>query len=385
LEIVVIGGPLKQGEKILIIDDDRALQESCRLVFAGKNYSIESAFEGLSGLRRYEELKPDLVLVDLCMPGLGGLEVLEKLKSQDPDCVVIVITAYGTIASAVEAMKLGAYDFLPKPFTPDHLRFIVRRGLERRRFIEETARLRREKQLMRENFVSMVSHELRAPLAAVQQKLSLVTGGYAGEVSGEARDIIKGMQERIKGLISLIGDWLDLSRIDAGETIGVREEVDLGAVVTEVLAILRPLADGKKVSLEVASVGRVPPVMGNREILMMLFSNLVDNAIKYNREGGKVHIRLEDEDGNIKAAVGDTGVGISGDDLPLIFEQFYRAKGGDRAQGSGLGLSISRKIAELHGGRIEVESEMGKGTVFTVRLPASGDQRTLSKGKGKST
>jgi two-component system sensor histidine kinase/response regulator len=366
---------LEQIEKILIIDDDRALQESCRQVFAGKNYKVESAFDGISGLEMHRDLQPDLVLVDLCMPGIGGLEVLRKLKSQDPDYIAIVITGYGTITSAVEAMKRGAYDFLPKPFTPNQLRFIVRRGLERRRSIKETARLRREKQLMRDNFVSMVSHELRAPLAAVQQRLMLVTGGYTGEISEDTRTSILGTRKRIKSLISLIGDWLNLSRIEAGGIVGPETHVDLETVMTEIVETLSPLAHERDITLKVDAPHSLRPILGNRDTLKMLFTNLVDNAIKYNHDGGRVLIGLAEEDGSIVVTVEDTGVGIPEDRLPLIFEQFYRVKGNGRTEGSGLGLSIAGKIAELHSGSIAVDSEVGKGTVFTVCLPACGQEQ----------
>lgn len=365
---------MKPDETILIIDDDRALQQSCRQVFATNSYIIESSFDGASGIAKYDTIEPDLVLVDLCMPGLGGIEVLEKLKSKDPDCVAVVITAYGTISTAVEAMKRGAYDFIPKPFTPDQLRFIVRRGLERRRFIKETARLRREKRMMRDNFVSMVSHELRSPLAAVQQKLMLVTGGYSGEVSAEARMAILAMQDRIDGLISLIGDWLDLSRIEAGGIVGEKDLVDLRSVVTGVIDTLGPLAEKAGVTLRIGAGDPIPQIAGNLETLRMLFSNLIDNAIKYNHEGGSVTASFLNIGKDVKVVIRDTGIGIPRDSLPLVFEQFYRVKGRGTANGSGLGLSMCRRIVELHGGTLEVESEVGKGSVFTVCLPNCEDQ-----------
>jgi two-component system sensor histidine kinase/response regulator len=361
---------LDQAEKILIIDDDRALQESCRQVFAGERYSVESAFDGISGLEMQKSLQPDVILVDLCMPGLGGLEVLRKLKSRDRDAVAIVITGYGTISSAVEAMKRGAYDFLPKPFTPNQLRFIVRRGLERRRSIKETARLRREKQLMRDNFVSMVSHELRAPLAAVQQRLMLVTGGYTGEISESARSSILATQNRIRGLISLIGDWLNLSRIEAGEGSGPKDAVDIKALLAEAAETMGPLAREKKIALDVLVPGGLPPVLGDHDMLQMLLNNLIHNAIKYNRQGGSVTVRSTKQDDMIEVTIEDTGVGIPEEQLPLIFEQFYRVKGEGHTEGSGLGLAIAKKIAEQHSGTIAVESAVGKGTTFTVCLPA---------------
>jgi two-component system sensor histidine kinase/response regulator len=361
-------------EKILIIDDDESIQKSCRMVFSRDGYEVESALDGESGLKRYRQDRPDVVLVDLKMPGIDGMEVLRQLRSFEPDCVAIVITGYGTIQSAVEAMKRGAYDFLPKPFTPDELRIIVRRGLERRRFIRETARLRKEKQMMRDNFISMVSHELRSPLAAVQQNLMVITGGLAGEISHEARDMFLGMQTRIKGLITLIGDWLNLSRIESGEMISGMGPVDLKPLLAEVIETLSPLAEEKNVSLRIAATGPVPVTVGNRDTLRMLFTNLIHNGIKYSREGGKVEATLGEEDKRIRIEIKDTGIGIPADKTPLIFEQFYRVKGETEAEGSGLGLSIARKIAEMHSGSIMVESEPGKGSTFTVYLPTGGQK-----------
>ena len=144
---------------ILIIDDDDSMLDSCSQVFLKEGYQVATAEDGEMGLVKFKDNHPDLVLVDLKMPGKDGIAVLGELRTIDPECVAIVITGYGTIRSAVEAMKHGAYDFLPKPFTPDELRLIVRRGLEKRRYTQETRNLRREKEMMRNNFISMVSHE----------------------------------------------------------------------------------------------------------------------------------------------------------------------------------------------------------------------------------
>ena len=183
--------------KILIIDDDKTILDSCSQVLIQEGYQIEMAEDGDTGLQNAKTEKPDLVLVDLKMPGKDGMEVLKELRTFDPNCVAIVITGYGTIESAVEAMKSGAFDFLPKPFTPDELRIIVRRGLERRQYIKETEKLRAEKENLRKNFVSMTSHELRSPLAAVQQNLMVITGGLVGEIPEKANQMLLRMSYRI--------------------------------------------------------------------------------------------------------------------------------------------------------------------------------------------
>ncbi len=354
---------------VLIIDDEEFILDSCCQVFTKEGYRTETAKDGDAGLQKLKETKPDLVLVDLKMPRKSGIEVLEELRTIDPNCVAIVITGYATIESAVEAMKRGAYDFLPKPFTPDELRIIVRRGLERRQYIQETERLREEKTKMRENFVSMVSHELRSPLAAVQQNLMVIIGGMVGEIPEKANQRLLRMKERIKGLISLISDWLDLSRIESGEMVTKMEQVDLKTILSEVMELMKPLADEKKVTLRFTAPEKYPSIAGNQETLQMLFTNLIHNGIKYNREMGEVDIVLKNEKKGAKVIINDTGVGIPKEKLPLIFEQFYRVKNGKQAEGSGLGLSIVKKIVEAHSGSIEVESESGKGTTFTVYLP----------------
>ena len=355
--------------KILIIDDDDTMLDSCSQVFTKEGYRTTTAEDGNQGLQKFREIKPDLVLVDLKMPGKGGIQVLEELKIIDPNCVAVVITGYGTIQSAVEAMKHGAYDFLPKPFTPDELRFIVQRGLERRRYIVETEILRKDKEMMRRNFISLVSHELRSPLAAVQQNLMVIVGGLSGDLPEKTKEILHRMSHRIKGLISLINDWLNLSRIESGEMTVNMRPVHLPEILNEVVDLIQPLADENHVDIDWNPPADFPTILGNRETLQMLFTNLIHNAIKYNKKDGTVYITLENTDHHAKVTVRDTGIGIPQEKLPLIFEQFYRAKEGKSVEGSGLGLSIAKKIIEAHQGTIDVESEVDEGTTFTVWLP----------------
>ena len=361
--------PNPEETKILIIDDDTTMLDSCCQVFAKEGYDTLTAENGDEGLGKVRQEKPDLVLVDLKMPGKSGIDVLTELKKMDPNCVAIVITGYGTIESAVEAMKVGAYDFLPKPFTPDELRFMVRRGLERRHFIIQNESLMHEKEMMRNNFISMVSHELRSPLAAVQQNLMVITGGIVGEIPDKAQDMLERMQVRIKGLIGLISDWLDLSRIESGEMVSRMEPVSLKDVLSEVIDMLKPLTEEKNIRLNLDIPDDYPTILANQETLHMLFTNLIHNAIKYNKEGGRVTVSVEEEDQRTKIAVSDTGVGIPKENLPLIFEQFYRVKNGKHIVGSGLGLSIALKIIEAHHGTISVTSKLDKGTTFTIQLP----------------
>ncbi|MBM3297146.1 MAG: response regulator, partial [Candidatus Aminicenantes bacterium] len=204
-----------KGEKqvLLIIDDEESMRDSCSQILLKDGYRPEKAENGEVGLRKIGELGPQLVLVDLKMPGLSGFDVLERGLRLDPELVFVVITGYATVDSAVEAMKKGAYDFLPKPFTPEELRIIIRRGLEHRRLRQEAEALRREKKLMEENFITLVSHQLRSPLVAIQQYFEVLLAGLVAPLEEGVKDMLGRAAERTTALLQLINDWLDLSRL----------------------------------------------------------------------------------------------------------------------------------------------------------------------------
>jgi len=355
----------------LVIDDEKAMRDSCYQVLSKDGYATETAENGQSGLQKIREVRPDLVLIDLKMPGMGGMELLEKIGQIDPDIISIVITGYATIESAVEAMKRNAYDFLPKPFTPDQLRIVIKRGLERRRLAAESARLRREKKMMRENFITLVSHQLRSPLASVKQYFGVIREGFAGEVTDKQKEIIQKAGGYIDSLVQLINDWLDMSRVEAGRIRDKSEPVSLAAVLSEALEVLKPQAEAKKVVLELNSADNLPLLNGDPKCLKEAFLNLLSNGIKYNREGGRVTVTVREQGDDLVIEVSDTGIGISRENLPFIFDEFFRIKSKETQHitGTGLGLSIARKIIEAHNGCVKVVSEPGRETTFSILLP----------------
>ena len=360
-----------QKATILVIDDEEAMRDSCHQVLSKDGYVTETAEDGHSGLRKIREVKPDLVLIDLKMPGMSGMELLEKIGEIDPDIISVVITGYATIESAVEAMKLNAYDFLPKPFTPDQLRIVIERGLERRRLAAESARLRREKEMMRENFITLVSHQLRSPLASVKQYFGVIREGFAGEVTDKQKEIIQKADGYIDSLVQLINDWLDMSRVEAGRVRDKSEPVSLAAVLSETLGVLKPQAEAKKVVLELNSADNLPQLNGDPKCLKEAFLNLVSNGINYNREGGTVTITVREQGDDLIVKVSDTGIGISQENLPFIFDEFFRIKSKETQHitGTGLGLPIAKRIIEAHNGCVKVVSELGRGTTFSIFLP----------------
>jgi len=360
-----------QKPLVLVIDDEEVMRDSCYQILVKSRLRAETAEDGKLGLQKTKDLKPDVVLVDLKMPGLSGFDVLEQIKQIDPQIIPIVITGYATVDSAVEAMKKGAYDFLPKPFTPEELRIIVNRALERRKLALETEQLRREKRLLEESFITMVSHQLRSPLVAIQQYFEVILAGMAGTVEDKQKEMLRRAQDRADGLLKLINDWLDLARINQGQIVSKFKPLELRKTLERVVEFMRPLAKEFDVELDLEPGPETGRLLGDEETLEQVFSNLISNAFKYNKPRGRVKISLKENPDTVTVEVEDTGIGISKEHLPFIFDQFYQVNRSQakKMKSTGLGLSIAKKIVESHNGSIRVSSEFGKGSVFTVVLP----------------
>ena len=357
--------------KVLVVDDEEPIRDSCRQVLTKSGYECHTAVDGIEGLHFAHQVEPDLVLLDLMMPGMDGMSMLEQLLKTHPNVVCIVITGYATIESAVDAMKHGAFDFLPKPFTPDELRVIVTRGLEQRKLLLETAALREEKRRMQQYFISIVAHELRSPLLLVKQYLDLIVGGKMGSVDETAGEMLSGAHSTLTGLLNIIADWLKLARIDAGDVAGRMEQVNVLPILEKIAEELGPRADEASITIRLDCALPSCTVTAHEESLAVVFRNLVSNAIKYNKPGGTVVIEGACIDGNVRVDVRDTGIGIPAEEIPFVFEDFFRVKSSKTAEipGTGLGLSIVKKVVEGHHGSVEVESAEGEGTSFSVFLP----------------
>lgn len=366
-----------QRERIVVIDDDYAMRLSCRQILTRSGFDVEAYEDGARGLAGVAELKPALVVVDLKMPGLSGLDVIERVREIDPEMVVIVITGYATINTAVDAMKSGAYDFLPKPFKPDELRMIVDRGLERRRLQQESREAELARELMRRRFVSFVSHQLKSPLAAVHQYLDVLQRlGDSSEAAEKRSQWIERCLVRTTELRHLIDDWLTLARAEGRGLVTRREPVDLKPILQSLLAGYEQRAREADITLSSDLPDGPCEVVGDRTCMTVLFDNLLTNALAYNRPGGAVIVAAAPQSGEVVVEVRDTGRGIPQESLGLLFEEFYRVggrpeAGGVQVHGTGLGLPICRRIVSEHGGAISVESEVDVGSVFRVRLPSS--------------
>jgi len=362
---------MDEKPKILIIDDEEIVRDSCIHILAKNNYVIVTAQNGTEGLDLLHEFRPDLALVDLKMPGLSGYEVLEKIRAHDPTIVTIVITGFATVDSAVASMKKGTFDFLPKPFKPDELRVIIRRGLERRKLILEAIALRKEKELLREHFAAIVSHELKSPLGAVQLNLFVLAEELAEKLSEVQKEKISRLQGRLGDMATLINTWLRVISVDISK---IREDfkpTSIETVIAKATESVESHAVRKDIEINTKMGTLLPQVSGNEGTLVEATVNILNNAVKYSRVGGKIDITTVKDNGNIIITIKDNGVGITEEDLPHIFEDFYAGKArpeGERS--SGVGLGITKRIIDAHDGTISVESTLGKGSVFSIKLLA---------------
>ena len=356
--------------KILIIDDEEVVLDSCAQILKKSDYQLATANNGTSGLALIPEYQPDLIFVDLKMPGISGFEVLEKIHEMDPTLVTVVITGFATVSSAVDAMKKGAYDFLPKPFTPDEFRIITRRGIERRKLVLETIALRREKELLREQFASIVSHELKAPLGAVQQNLFVLEYELAEKMNEEQKEKLERIKVRIDELLKMINSWLRVISVDINKLKENFTRVQIAKPLSSALESVASLATRKNIEVVSEVSEDLPPVLGDSLTLTEVFVNIIGNSIKYSSGGTKVIIGAAVTGNDLTISIKDSGIGISPEDLPHVFEGFYRGKSGqEAATGHGIGLAVARQIVEAHSGSLSVESELGKGTTFFISLP----------------
>lgn len=365
--------------RILVVDDEPGMREGCRRILSAEGFEVETAEDGRAGLDLFLARRNfDAVLVDLKMPRMGGLELVEHIRRHDPEALLLVITAYAAIETAVEATKRGAYGYIPKPFTPDELLLPVRHGLERRALAVEARRLRQERERHRQElekarftFLSMVAHELRSPLAAIEGCLDAVLAS-AQSLSQEDRALLDRALRRAGALRRMAGDMLSLTALQAGNFILRRERLAPDALLREALAAHETAAAEKGLTLHLERSDGPPEIEADHDALRCVLSNLIDNAIKYTPAGGRVNVSVRHEGNSAVFQVADTGIGMSDDEQTHAFDEFFRARNPASAStpGTGLGLALVRRIVELHGGSVALKSAPDAGSTFTISLPA---------------
>ncbi len=332
-------------------------------------FLVEVAETGEEALARIEKSPPDILLLDHKLPGMSGLDVMNRLQADKRDVLTVMITAYATLETAVAATKRGAFDFLAKPFTPDELRATVFKSSKHVALQRAARRHAEEKRRIRFEFISVLAHELKAPLAAVEGYMLAMQDKSLGPDLESYRPMVERSLIRLGGMRKLVVDLLDVTRIESGQKKREFEKVDVREVSVASLEMVRAEAERRKITLVLHGDGAVPMVADRSEVELVL-NNLVTNAVKYNRDGGRVDLFLEARPDGAWIKISDTGIGMSAEELARLFKEFVRIKN-DKTRnilGSGLGLSTVKKIAQLYGGDAKVQSVPDQGTTFEVDL-----------------
>ena len=372
--------------RILVIDDELGIREGCRRALSPHGYRVEVAENGPVGLRKMREEGPfDLILLDAMMPGMSGVEVLKHCREMDPFQICVIITGYATVDLAVQATREGAYDFLAKPFSADALLMTANRALEHRQLLKERERLRAVEDEIHEaararaelqkldavqsRFMVNMVHIMRAPVAVMQSYIQMMRQGYIPQEGYEAT--LQRVEERAGSVLETLDDLLLLAHLRGKVGESKMERVSVADVLQEVAAGLQERTEARDLQLSLDMADR-PVLWAHRDHIRQLWRNLLANAIQYTPAGGRITVSLrQDAEGRIIGAVRDTGIGLLADEMPRIFEDFYRTDAAKEMQelGSGLGISIIQNIVGLYDGTIEVESEPGQGSTFTFFLP----------------
>ena len=371
---------MKETLHLLVVDDELGMRLSIERavrnhatwfedIEAEVAFRVSTADSGEAALALLARDPAQIVLLDYKLPGLSGLDVLQILTDQRCESLVVMMTAYATLETAVLATKVGAFDFLAKPFTPAELKAVLHKTTKHHMVQAAARRLAGERRQIRFEFLSILAHELKSPLAAVEGNLGIIRSRSAGETLEAYDHLVERSLVRLDGMRKLIMDLLDLTRIESGQKVRTLAPVDVGAAAAQCLETHAPFAAGLQVSLRLEAKGPVLLTADAGELGIML-DNLVSNAIKYNVLGGTVAVAVEEDADNVTLAVTDTGIGMTPEEMGKLFGEFSRIRNEKTRNilGSGLGLSILRRLAALYDGTVQVRSQPGGGSTFTVTL-----------------
>ncbi len=481
--------------RLLIVDDEKVIREGVSRALSGRGITVEKAESGERGIEMIKQSAFDIVLLDLMMPGIDGFGVLEWINEHEPHIQVIVITGFATVSKAVTAMKQGAFDFVGKPFTPDYIRIVVERAIDKIRLKAEAEKLREERSLsletiqqeqsrlktvfgcmveavlitdpegvvvlhnpaaiklleiqtdpvigkhlsesisdrvalkmieeamdkgvavarefvpgaisrrylhahcspvvsstgvvlgsvttfedvstskeidrMKSDFVAMVAHELKSPLASIEQMIYALQVDCKYEALHSCNKLHTRMTVRTKDLLRLIDNLLNLSKLESG-TVVFNLEVTRGHdIVRDIMEVAAPQAEARNIAVRYEPCREEWWFNVDYDHIRTALMNIVSNAIKYTPDGGSVTVTSSLSGGFANLVFKDSGIGISEQDLPHIFDRFYRVKGKATRHitGSGLGLSLVKEVVEAHQGYIDVQSVPDQGTTFTMSFP----------------
>ncbi|MCD4665385.1 MAG: response regulator [Bacteroidales bacterium] len=366
--------------RTLVVDDELGMRLSIKKAITKHKltladvedeigFEVEIAETGEEALDKIEAQKPDILLLDYKLPGISGLEVLEKIASQESEMITIMITAYASIETAVTAVKSGAFDFIAKPFTPAELKATVNKAAQSLILARQVKKLAHEKRQVRFQFISVLGHELKSPLNAIDGYLDIMKKRTIGADISAYDSMLDRSQIRLNSMRKLIIDLLDLTRIESGQKKRELKQLNIQKIAELAVETALPAAKEKNISISLKSS---EPILMNCDSgeIEIIFNNLISNAVKYNRQNGNVEVKLDKKNHEVIISVKDNGICMTSEETSRLFNEFVRIKNEKtkNIQGSGLGLTIVKKIALLYNGDVSVTSKPDKGSAFTVKL-----------------
>jgi signal transduction histidine kinase len=373
-----------QGASILVVDDDPIVRSLMQATLRTDGFTVFEAADGVEGCRLYEEHLPDLMLVDLVMPRMDGYELCRVLRARPESAYVpiVVATSLDDVPSIARAYDAGATDFIPKPVNWLVLNHRVRYILRASRAFEE---LRRNQERLiaakeaaeaanraKSEFLANMSHELRTPLNAIIGFSGMMSDRMFGPLDDKYAEYAGIIGDSGRHLLAIISDILDLSKADADRMMLAEERVEIEDVVELGSKIVEDMARRAQIKFVSEIEEKLPPLIGDPAKLTQILVNLLSNAVKFTPPGGQVRLRVgQRAHRGITFQVEDTGVGMSPDQIPIALAPFGQISNSltRRHDGVGLGLPLTKRLVELHGGTMELDSEPGKGTTASVHLP----------------
>jgi signal transduction histidine kinase len=358
-------GCMDSKPHILVVDDELGPRESLKMIL-NPHFTVHAAERGSQVSEFLAKFPIDLVTLDLKMPGLSGIHVLELIKQHDPEIEAIIITGYGSLDTAIEGLRLGAFDYISKPFDVNHVLSLVRRGLERRR---AKAKLRQVKS----DFLSNLSHELRTPLSVVVGFVHLLLNQVLGKLSDEQKKVLETVYRNSEELLELIDNVLWMTSLNAGDAGTLIDSFEMGDVVRDCVKRYQKSAEDKGLCISMEVPDFRLPLCSDRAKIERIVQNVLSNAVKFTATGEiKISVCPSADRGGVRIEISDSGVGIDPSKLATIYEPFQQLEGVGHRSGSGLGLglAVANRMALFIGGSIDIASEQGHGTRVTMHFPS---------------
>jgi two-component system sensor histidine kinase/response regulator len=382
--------------KILVTDDELNTLKTLSANLEDMGYRVTTATNGKEALALIRKRGFNIVIADIKLPDISGLEILETAKELNPETAVIMITGHASIETAVDAINEGAYAYILKPVAMSELETTLNNALREQRLLSENRELveslqQSNKRLEEANraleqvsqakadFTTRMSHELRTPLNSIIGFSEVLLSKKMSPADRETNEEFLGyIHISAEHLLHLIDSILDISRIEAGKLTLEPREFNFRVLLEDVKIIVLPMLTAKKQVMTIEVGEGINSVFADEPKMRQIFLNLLSNAHKFTPRGGRIRVSCRMEKPHIlHCSVIDNGIGISPQDQQKIFEEFGQVKktDGDNARGVGLGLSIAKRLVELHGGNVWVVSEPGGGSTFTFTIPLNRNGR----------